>query len=253
MLSRIGIYLLSCFLFAVPAFSQVTLDANISASVPFAAGSSSVTTTNMAVGTGTNRVLTVSLVLITDTGLTTTCVWDVGGTNQTMTAVTNASVNNVGPPTSAVQWFGLVAPTSGNKTLTCTFTGITAGGTLGATSFNGANQTGGVTTFANGVSSSGQGTTWTLNVTNVANGMAIDVAGDQAGTMSVPLQTILGTINGAGCCNFGSSYNNSNSAGIVGFGWTNNQALATWSEGGFSIAPAPAGAAHNLLLMGVGQ
>ncbi len=72
------------------------------------------------------------------TGGTLALTWDQGGTNQSMTSLGSPVLNsNVG---DAIQYFGLVNPTSGNKTLRVTNSGNTFGN-LGAEiwgmSFNG--------------------------------------------------------------------------------------------------------------------
>src|SRR5258708_37066932 len=71
-------------------------------------------------------------------GGTLALTWDQGGTNQSMTSLGSPVLNaNVG---DAIQYFGLVNPTSGNKTLRVTNSGNTFGN-LGAEiwgmSFNG--------------------------------------------------------------------------------------------------------------------
>jgi hypothetical protein len=96
------------------------------------------------VGSGTNRALLVFLqfgAVVSSVSVT----WDSGGTNQAMTNIVSATESdNLGQ----AYLFGLVAPTSGQKTLSVSWT-TSASFTCGEASFTGADQTGGATTFKN--------------------------------------------------------------------------------------------------------
>ena len=111
--------------------------------------SNSLSLANITVGSGTNRALIAFLIFsqgTTPAGLTVT--WDSGGTNQTMTAVTGAIVNDASNAATTVL-YGLVNPTSGAKTLAVNWTTAVEGHVC-CVSFTGVNQTGGATSFANG-------------------------------------------------------------------------------------------------------
>ncbi len=104
----------------------------------------SVDFTNLTVGTGANRALVVTLAFSNQaiTGLTVT--WDNGGTNQACTLI--GAINSGGINGRAVL-YGLVAPTSGAKTLHVAWTGSTSV-TVSAVAYTGVDQTGGTTSFA---------------------------------------------------------------------------------------------------------
>jgi hypothetical protein len=73
--------------------------------------------------------------------------WDNGGTNQAMAAITNAAATN----TVRVELWGLVAPTSGAKTLHSAWT-TARDVSLNGVSWTDVDQTGGVTSFPHGTS-----------------------------------------------------------------------------------------------------
>ena len=99
--------------------------------------------TKLTVGSGANRALVVILAWDVDPG-TVTVKWDSAGTNQTVTQISKfaGSAGYVGI-------YGLVAPTSGAKNLSCTWVNSVTDAYVSALSFTGANQTGGTTTFYN--------------------------------------------------------------------------------------------------------
>lgn len=97
-------------------------------------------TTSMTVGAGTNR----ALVAFVWFGMTTTpaglaCNWDPTGTNQALTELTGANSGTNSGLTGASTLFVVLAPTSGTKNLTCTWTG-SGEGHISAVSFTGVNQ-----------------------------------------------------------------------------------------------------------------
>lgn len=107
-------------------------------------GSTGVSYTGITVGSGANRALTLGLFFDNATDVSPVAVWDSGASNQTMGSIT--SLTCVGG--RFIYLIGLVAPTSGNKTLKITWTG-TISGYANAIAWTGANQTGGTTTFNN--------------------------------------------------------------------------------------------------------
>lgn len=131
--------------------------------------------TGITVGTGANRGLLV--ILNTQSGTTPTGVtatWDSGGTNQAMTQVaTQASTLDSG----FIKIFGLVAPTSGNKTCLVSWTG-SANFVVSAISFTGVNQISVGSAFPNTHNASGTTTTSSSNTVNSATGdFCIEVIG----------------------------------------------------------------------------
>ena len=160
-------------------------------------GVATISISNMTVGSGANSAL-LCLVWFSGTdalpaGLTV--VWDNGGTNQSMTQVvsTNFGDSNINAGGAI---FGLVAPTSGNKTLKITWTGNQEVHAC-AVSFTGVNQTGGATSFAHGNTNTASANTGTITVTSATGNMV--VAGDtnnQTGWGAISGTTIATTTTG---------------------------------------------------------
>lgn len=129
---------------------SVTFDANSGANAVSVTGTT-LTISSQTVGAGSGRGLLVTLLFGSSTAPTgLACTWDVGGTNQAMTAISGTLAQN-GGATATSEIFGLLAPTSGNKTLTCSWTGSTEAHAA-SISFTGVNQTNFATAFPNGAS-----------------------------------------------------------------------------------------------------
>lgn len=114
-------------------------------------GVATMNVTNLTVGSGSNRALAVLLLCGSDgTGMPSglTVVWDSGGTNQSCTLISSTSVAN-GPLAGSSALYGLVAPTSGNKTLTISWTGNSEMHAC-AISFTGVDQTSVAVAFPHG-------------------------------------------------------------------------------------------------------
>lgn len=141
--------------------------------------------TGITVGTGSHRALVVTLQFDSNsdpTGVSAT--WDSGGTNQAMTLIKSLDKNGDGSGGGCVnQLWGLVAPTSGNKTLAIATSSSRF--FVSAISFTGVNQTGGTTSFPN---ATGAVAVETVNITTVAGDYAM-CACSCGGTIS----TVLGT------------------------------------------------------------
>lgn len=88
-----------------------------------------------------------------------TATWDSGGTNQSMTLIKLIAAN-----IACCAMFGLVNPTSGNKTLALSWT-TGAPVHCNAQSYTGVLQTGGVTTWPNATSNSHAATSAAISVT----------------------------------------------------------------------------------------
>jgi hypothetical protein len=241
----------------LPLLFVLLLTQQLFAAVAFDVGGSAVqngsgttaTYANHTVGVGANGALVLELVFQVQTVSAITCVWDSGGTNQSMTQIGPAVLAPGG--NDMVIYFGLVAPTSGNKSLVCNWT-TTSGFSAASASFTGANQAGGTTTFSNVVTNTGSSGTTALSVTNISGGIAVDGATSFCCNLSAPTQTAFGaTPNNT--LGMGGSYDPTTTGGSVSFAWTLSSS-GGWAELGFSIAPpAAAGTAHNLMLMGVGN
>jgi hypothetical protein len=111
--------------------------------------------------------------------------WDNGGTNQSMTQVGTI----LHASDKQIFLFGLVAPTSGNKTAHLAWTG-TAQVTVFAMSFSGVNQSSVASAFVNFNSGTFTGTSLSLTITSAANDVAVCFAQTDvnAGTLN---QTVL--------------------------------------------------------------
>lgn len=119
----------------------VAIDAVAADATTNATTSQSIST--FTVGAGANRALVVALTW--QQAATAQAVhWDTAGTNQALTLIGTAVIST----TLRVSLYGLIAPTSGNKILTATWTG-SSDVAMAPISFTGVNQTGGTTSFAN--------------------------------------------------------------------------------------------------------
>lgn len=156
----------------------VATDAASSASVK-GTSKTSLSLSNITVGSGTNRALILWLCFDFFGGSAPTSIsatWDSGGTSQAMSLITS---QQDGAGVEIISAYGLVAPTSGAKTLLVSWTNTAAGVEMFAESFTGVNQTGGVTTFANAVTLTGtknsnvNENTSPLAVTNASGDMVI--------------------------------------------------------------------------------
>lgn len=101
--------------------------------------------------------------------------WDHAGTNQTLTLVPNTSVveNSAGGVCSALYY--RIAPTSGQKTLRVTWTDQNRDCTMQGVSFTGVDQTGGATSFPNGVTTAGTAANPSLSITSATGHMITSV------------------------------------------------------------------------------
>lgn len=146
------------------------------------------------VGTGTNRALVAQCKW---TGLpgTPTAVWDSGGTNQSMAIITQKATSTNAQTTVV---FGLVAPTSGTKTLLVSWTGSQEL-IMQAFAVVGANQTGGATTFANATTTNGTSAAPAISITASQGSMAVgDVVCCSANSLNTITQTNTFLVDGVG-------------------------------------------------------
>ena len=137
--------------------SAVTL--NAAGTETYHAATTSLDYTGITVAAGANRALILTLSFgtgptsVTPTSLT--AVWDNGGTNQSMSYIIDGGAGFVLGRNCFL--FGLVAPTTGNKTLHIAWTNSCEIFPC-AIAFNGVNQTGGATSFAHSAFASGANT-----------------------------------------------------------------------------------------------
>jgi hypothetical protein len=233
----------------------VTLDLNAAAD----STANGVTTINhtmggAGVGSGSNRALVVQLVLsrtVTNLGMR----WDEAGTPQAMTAITGASATN----TAFVQLWGLIAPTSGNKTLKV---GNGSGGSwttacdvyVNAVSWTGVDQTGGATSFPHGTGGTGTGDPATVTVTSAVGNatMAVHETTNQSWASVNNTQSFIDNIaaNVSGCGNRAAG-----AATVTLTGTSGGGTAPVWASAGTDIVASGGGAAatvKQLAALGVG-
>lgn len=227
----------------LPARAAVTFDANATAPC----GSATVAVTNincstLTVGTGANRAL-VCLIIWNGATSAITLTWDNGGTNQTMTAITNGSATNG----AKVSLYGLVAPTSGAKQLRATWTTLRVV-EVNCVSYAGADQTGGNTTFPNGANATGTSTTASVTITSAVGDAVVAVHGTNGACtcFTAVNQTQLFIDN----TNVDSAANRAAGAASVALTATLS-ASAAWASAGTSIKAFPC--TPSLTLLGVGR
>ncbi|MGD1003599.1 MAG: hypothetical protein ABR884_03450 [Minisyncoccia bacterium] len=236
----IPLAVLSFALQAAPAYAAVAIDAT-SSPTESALNTTSVSLT-YTVGSGSNRALVAHLSWAGCTPLPTgiSVTWDSGGTNQAMTLM--ASSSNTSDP-GLTQLWGLVAPTSGNKTLKASWTnGCTTGSAnLAALSVTGANQTGGTTTFAQATSSTNTNSSWTQTVVSASGDLAVTGSGS-VNTVPTPTnQTTWYSVQGANAENSGASY--AAGASTVSFSYSGGGWSGYYEIVGFDIVAAAGGSA----------
>lgn len=145
--------------------------------------SSPFTLTTLTVGTGNQRALVVQIAWLAAAPAGLTVNWDSAGTPQACTLIkSQAGVNG-----QTVQLWGLLAPTSGNKTLSVAWSAGTTELMLQAAAWTGVDQTSTAVAFPNSTSATGNNATATVNVTSAINNatMACCVAGSLQAISSV--------------------------------------------------------------------
>lgn len=127
----------------------------------------------LTVGTGSNRALVVTIVYnfaVTQPG-GFSVVWDSGGANQTVAPIISITSGH-GNFTAAM--YGLVAPVSGAKILTVSWTNAVQDFFIDAISFTNVDQTGSTTTFSNATSVDTNGSLLLVgSVTSQVGGMVV--------------------------------------------------------------------------------
>lgn len=190
---------------------------------------------NLTVGSGSNRALIAFISSHNFPSATsiTSVQWDATGTPQAMTLIGSV----VTGPEDFTYIYGLVAPTSGNKTLRVNWGAATEEVFLSALSVTGADQTGGTTTFAHVATSSGTSTTASVSITSAAGNLtAAAVTAPQV--LSAPTQTQIYVDNGGSVTSGGAS--RAAGAASVSHAWTLAGSVA-WSMVGVDIVAASSG------------
>jgi hypothetical protein len=175
---------------------------------------------NLTIGSAANMVL-VAQIVFRGAITSQTMVWDPAGANQSMSLIqTKSSAGSL-----VSQLWGLVAPVSGNKICRAAWT-TSQISFLNCTSFSGADQTGGTTTFPNGVGATAASGSPSITVTSKTGDMAVETAAG-VNVLSVPTQTQLWQVGAQGG-------QRAAGAATVSFGWT--MTTGDWSEVGCDIA-----------------
>jgi hypothetical protein len=185
----------------------------------YGSAGTSQTYTLLTVGTGSNRALVVGTYYFDNTITAPAVHWDSSGTNQAMTSIANLGTSGGGV---RIELWGLIAPTSGNKTLTVTWT-TTGNVAVVACSWTGVNATFGTAfTGHTAVDNSNTAATITNTITSSSTHqvMAIESNDGSSGTASSVNQTSLGLISSftniagnmaAGAASVSMTYTNSTS------------------------------------------
>ncbi len=159
----------------------VAFDAKSTSSVFVGPGVTSFTDGSLTVGNAANRVLVYNVNFGWSTFSQPTnisVVWDAAGVNQPLSLIVQ-SFNNAA--NSLTQLWGLIAPVSGNKILTCSWTNQTDEAKAAGASFTGANQTGGTTTFNFTNTNKGNSSTPSVQISTTVNDAVIGGSVAQGG------------------------------------------------------------------------
>lgn len=136
---------------------------------------------------GANRVLVVQIAWdIKANTITGAPVWDYGGGSPQNLSLIKSEVSS-GTFMRTELW-GLVAPTAGNLVFRVDFSG-SMDSEIWLIEYTGADQTGGVTTFAHSNSASGASGVPTITITSGTGNATVAVAAMSAGNLATPTQT----------------------------------------------------------------
>lgn len=212
----------------------VAFDANATIDVT-ANAVTAITTSNLTISAGSNLALIAQIIW---SGAITMPVlqWDKLGTPVGLTAITNATVTQ----TVMAQLFGLVAPVSGAKQLSASWT--TARDVyLNQLSYTGVDQTGGATSFPGGASASATtGTNATVTITSAVGDAVVAACGSPVQAIDVINNTT--TFTDVNALNMNGAGNRAAGAASVAMTYTIH-ASATWAVMGSSIKAAAAAGA----------
>lgn len=237
---------------AASARANVVFDANATADCQQAAvvGTAGKTCATLTVGAGANRAVLCAVAFSLHSPTTEVGTWDSGGTNQAMTQIIAVNTSST---TGRSELWGLVAPTSGLKTVKFTWVG-TSDIYINCTSFTGVNQTGGATSFPNSKSQTGGfGTGITMAITSATGNFTYSLITEDLGTISA-LGNTTAFIESTDSISAGGQY--ATGAASVTHTATVGTSGAVYTWVGTDIAAAGAGgctAKPSLALLGVGN
>jgi hypothetical protein len=190
-------------------------------------------TTNMTVGSGSNRALVVLLLFNNSSVTGVSVTWDYGGTNQAMSLISSSLTDTSLEPLT--QLWGLVNPASGNLTLQMAWT-TGCNVAVGAVSFTGVDQTGGTTTFKAATPTLGTSASQSITISSTTGNYTVANMGCDDGSVTNVSQSEAyeddGILSSAG------SY--ATGAATVTHNFTTS-GIATWCVLGVDIVAASGG------------
>jgi|SRR5882672_6429094 len=189
------------------------------------------TNTNLTVGSGANRILLAGILFSSALPTITAFQWDAAGTPQNLTLVPGTSFTS---STLSGAIYAVVAPTTGNKQLKITWTG-TKEASLGCASFTGASQAAIATSCPNGVNSTGTSATPNTVVTSATGDMVFGIFNDLTSVFTTTTGTSVWINNTQINQNAAGAY----VAGAASITLTyNSNASDTWRSAGCDILAA---------------
>ncbi len=216
----------------------VTVDATATVAASLTTGVSTLTNSSLTVGAGATALLAMIMFneFSANVSSTVTMNWDNAGIPQGMTSLgTMITTGNL-----AIQLFGLVNPTPGNKILTATWT-ETVQAVLSAQSYRGSINSGVATAFLHFATSSGTAGAPTITITSATGNISVCVAAEINATTALTAtgsaaiyanQTFAGGVGGFGTI---ASY----APGAATVAWTAAPTSTEWAIAGVEIAAAP--------------
>lgn len=225
-----------------PALAAVSLNGSVGTPASFASATS-VNYTGITVAAGSDRAL-VCTIGFEQNATSITFTWDSGGTNQAMTSV-NSQKEDTWP--RYIYIFGLLAPTTGNKTLAISWT-TSASGRVNCVAFDGVLQTNIAAAFTNAANSSGNSANPSQAITTSSGDATVCGLMASNGPSAESQTLIMRTSSGHGSSTYALSTGSSDT-----HSWTLGS--ITWGIAGIRINQVAAGgsAVRSLSLMGVGQ
>lgn len=193
--------------------------------------------TGLTVGSGSNRALIGNL--NADAAITSvTMTWDSGGTNQSMASIGSNKENTWNRWSFAN---GLVAPTSGNKTCSVSWT-TSSTVRFAMSDYTGVDQTGGTTSFAGVTGNNGSSNTASVNVTSTSSDLALAMAINSSGSAATESHTQLQEAT-SGDPPIYTQYTTAGGSPVA-FTWTFSGST-TWGALGFNIVASGGAAAAS--------
>lgn len=191
---------------------------------------------NLTVAAGSNTVLVAILLTSADPGTISAATWAA----LTLTLIGSAAASSG----RRVYLYGCVAPTTGNQSLAFTTTN-TVDSLLYGVAFDGANQTGGSTTFANFNSATGTSANPSVAITTANGNATVDAAGSAVAGWDTATTNVtkLFAKNGATSVDGGAAYA-LNTGSSQTHTWTTGS--AAWVSAGVAIVAVGGGAGTTL-------